>query len=233
MFAALSRLSLHRPLASYSKAQKVYSNLIRNRRFQLAAPRVRSLRYLDLGCGPNIHETLINTDYQWLPGVDLCWDVTRGIPLPDASMAGIFTEHALEHFPLPTAKKLLQECRRVMEVGARLRIIVPDAEIYLLTYARRLAGEAGAVFPYEGNVLFEGISSPVLDVNRIFMQDRSSPYGHWFIYDFAFLRALLESVGFVDVARCAYRQGQNPTLLVDSEGRAVESLYVEAVKGSA
>ena len=99
MPAILGRFSFDRPLASYTKVQSVYGHAIWNRRFQLQSPRVRSLRYLDLGCGPNIHQEFINIDYLWRPGIDLCWDVTRGIPLGEASMHGVFTEHALEHFP--------------------------------------------------------------------------------------------------------------------------------------
>lgn len=41
---------------------------------------------------------------------------------------------------------------------------------------------------------------------------------------------MLEDHGFQDVQRATFRQGRHSTLLVDSQTRACESLYVEAIK---
>lgn len=222
----LSSISLDRKLTSYARVQRVVGAVVRNRRYQLK--RLGGRRYLDLGCGLNTHDGFINADFLWHPGVDLCWDITRGVPLADASLDGIYSEHCLEHFPLKTAAFILRECRRILRPRGILRVIVPDAEIYLSTYARKKAGDNDARFPFDGDVTFEGVSSPILDVNRIFYQDRESPHGHWFIYDFDMLAVMLRRAGFSAVARTSYCQGSDPKLLIDTEARAVESLYVEA-----
>jgi hypothetical protein len=39
----------------------------------------------------------INLDYHWRPGIDICCDITRGLPLPDTYVRGIFSEHCIEH----------------------------------------------------------------------------------------------------------------------------------------
>lgn len=83
-------------------------------------------------------------------------------------------------------------------------------------------------FPYPQDFVWQGISSPLLGVNRIFYQDRESPYGHCFMFDQQLLAAFLEASGFVNVRPCGYRSGADTSLLLDSEERWVESFAMEA-----
>jgi predicted SAM-dependent methyltransferase len=227
MHASLAK----RPITSYAKVQALAGSLLRNRLFQLRRSRIQGLQYLDIGCGRNTHSKMINLDYLWHLGVDVCWDVTRGIPLASGSMRGIFTEHCLEHFSLPVAANILRECRRVLVPGGLLRIVVPDGELYLKTYNRQMEGDISIEFPFQQQESFDGIHSPILSVNRIFYQDRDSDHGHHFIYDFRFLTELLHYCGFTSVTRRSFGIGKDPALLIDAESRAVESLYVEASVG--
>ena len=95
----LANFSLRRPLTSYAAVQVWIGHALRNRPAQLGRRRIANLTYLDLGCGPNVHENFINLDYLWHPQIDVCWDVTRGLPWADGSLQGIFSEHCLEHVP--------------------------------------------------------------------------------------------------------------------------------------
>ncbi len=223
---------LTRPITSYAKVQAAVGLCIRNRAHQLHAPRVRQRRYLDIGCGANIHEQFINLDYLWRPGVDVCWDIQRGLPFPSASMLGVFSEHCLEHFPLAAAASILRECFRVLAPGGRLRLIVPDAELYVRSYVRRLDGDDSARLPFAPQEAFGAEGSPLLSVNRVFYQDRESFGGHCFMYDFDLLSRLLPRCGFNSVGRAAFQHGECARLLIDSAGRADESLYVEATKAA-
>jgi predicted SAM-dependent methyltransferase len=227
----LATISLRRPLGSYAKAQALVGRLIRNRRFQLRRERVRRLARLDVGCGPNLHEQLINLDYLWRPGVDVCWDISRGLPFPGASLQGVFSEHCLEHFPLPGGLALLREMRRVLVPGGTVRIVVPDGELYLLTYASRVAGGVPRKFPYEEAERNQPLWTPMSSVNRIFYQDRESLAGHRTIFDLALMSAALSHCGFTRIERCQFRQGRDPVLLIDTPERQIESLYVEASAG--
>jgi predicted SAM-dependent methyltransferase len=224
----LNTISLRRPLGSYAKVQSWVGGLVRNRRFQLNRPRVRGGTHLDIGCGLNSHADLINLDYLWHPGIDVCWDITRGLPFADASLRGIFSEHCLEHFPLPAIRALLPEIRRILVPDGTARLIVPDGELYLRTYVQQLEGDENARFPFQEDEQSRGLWSPMVSVNRIFYQDRESLFGHRTIFDFQLLELLLRESGFTRVTRRQFQEGADPRLLIDTPDRRGESLYVEA-----
>jgi predicted SAM-dependent methyltransferase len=224
----LNTVSLHRPLTSYAKVQAWIGPVLRNRKFQLRRPRVRACAYLDIGCGLNTHAGFINLDYQWRPGVDVCWDIRNGLPFGDGSMRGVFSEHCLEHFSPPAALALLREIRRVLAPGGTARFVVPDGELYLRTYVRQLDGDLSQPFPYQETERQIPHWTPMLSVNRIYYQDRESAHGHHVIYDFQLLAALLMDCGFSTVRRRTFGESDDPLLAVDSPGRRSESLYVEA-----
>lgn len=220
-----------RALHSYAKVQALIARGIRNRRFQLRRARIQGLRYLDLGCGPNTNATFINLDYLWHPGVDLCWDITRGLPFADGSLRGVFSEHCLEHFSRPEAKRLLCEVRRVLAPGGRLRLVVPDAELYLRTYVHQLDGERTVPFPYQNDEMTDPEWTPAISVNRVYYQDRDSLFGHRTMFDFQMLDTLLRACGFAAAERQSFGRGGDLDLLIDTPSRQVESLYVEATVG--
>lgn len=228
----LATLSRQRRLTSYAKVQTLIGRLIRNRRFQLRRPRVQQGTYLDIGCGLNTHPGIINLDFLWHPGVDVCWDIATGLPFADGVMRGVFCEHCLEHFSLPEARRLLREIRRVLAPGGTLRLIVPDAELYLRTYVRQLAGDTTSRFPYQEAEQARETWVPMHSVNRVFYQDRESPYGHRTMFDFQLLDLLLRGAGFAPAVRRGFGEGAEPRLLLDTPDRQCESLYVEAIAGT-
>lgn len=174
--------------------------------------------YLNVGCGTYPLPGFFNIDYDFHPGVDLFWDIRRALPIADRSIGGVFTEHCLEHLSLDNARFAISEFRRVLIPGSVARIVVPDGEIYLRAYAE------SQPLPYASGDRASGLYSPIVSVNRIF---RGS--GHLFIYDFDMMAKVLTEAGFHDVTKERFQTGRDPMLLVDRQGRAVESLYVEAV----
>jgi len=218
-----------RSIWSYPGVRRCVGWLIRNRRFQLA--RTPALPYVNVGCGRSVRPGFINVDYDWHPAIHLCWDLREKLPLADASAAGIFTEHCLEHFTYDQCLDALRDMHRILEPGGVLRVIVPDGGLYLDLYQRHRRGEK-VEFPYvgEGGAADLELDSrygftPMMAVNRIFRG-----YGHAFAYDHETLRNLLREAGFASVERRAFRSGRVQALLIDSELRAPQSLFVEAVK---
>jgi hypothetical protein len=116
-----------RPITDYAKVKAGLGHLLRGQRFQLARRSAFRKPYLNIGCGPNVHPRFVNIDYCWQPGVDLVWDVAKGLPLADQSYDGAFTEHCLDNITLDQCRSVLLEIKRVLKPNAVLRIVVPDA----------------------------------------------------------------------------------------------------------
>ena len=217
-----TKFSLSRPIQSYSKIQKVYSDFIRNKRWQLAKLNV-SKNYLNVGCGFNLNEQFINLDYQWRPNLDLCWDIRHGIPLESNSVNGIYSEHCLEHITFEQVQKVLTEFYRLLKPQGNVRIIVPDAELYINLYNRSRNGET-VQFPYTEKENKDDFS-PIMSINSVFRD-----HGHLYAYDFDCLALMLKKAGFELISKECFMKGRDPILLIDSEYRKVESLYIEGTK---
>jgi predicted SAM-dependent methyltransferase len=218
-----TKISFRRPLSNYGKVQVIISSLIRGRRAFMNLKTEGLI--LDVGCGPNSNSRNLNVDFHWRPGVDICCDITGGLPLTDDYVAGIYTEHCIEHIPIDRTLCVFLEFYRVMKAGTYLRIIVPDLEIYVNNYDLfRQTGEL--TMPYGADDAKKGgVYSPAVSVNRIFRE-----HGHEFIYDFGTMAAMLEKAGFIEVNKASFGKGANPLLILDTPARAIESLYVEARK---
>jgi len=201
------------------------SRVLRNRAWQARDARLRGREYLDIGCGPNPSPEFINLDYLWRPGIDLCWDLAHGLPLADASLAGIFSEHCIEHVPLAVGDALLGECFRVLRPGGTVRLITPDAEQYLVGYAALRSDPAAESLPRAQGDRYHGEYTPAMSVNRVFGQ-----FGHRFIYDLETFQVLLRGHGFVDVEHARFGESRDPNPVLDTERRRPGSLYVEATK---
>ncbi len=79
---------------------------------------------------------------------DLYWDLRRGLPFPDESVAGIYSSHFLEHLTFREAGTLLAECRRVLVPGGFFSVCVPNARLYIDAYLQPAADRADALLRY-------------------------------------------------------------------------------------
>jgi len=216
----MTKFRLERKITSYEKVKSFVGTIIRGKPIFIKKNRIKGLEYLDIGCGPNTSNDYINLDYRWDSKVDVCWDITKKkLPFEDNSFKGVFTEHCFEHVSFDNFVKNMGEIYRVLKPGGHLRLIMPDGELYINLYNRRKNGEA-VKLPFEENYI-----SPMHRINGIFRN-----HGHQFIYDFETVNYILKEIGFKKISKEKYNLGNDRFLLRDTEHRAIESLYVEAVK---
>lgn len=218
-------------LGRYSRTQRWYSEIIRNSSFQLKRLEKNTKYYLNVGCGSNIHPQFVNLDHHWRPHMDICWDLTKGLPFPSNYIKGIFSEHCLEHITFSQCFSVLQEFQRILVQNGIIRIIVPDAELYLDLYQKEKLGEF-VEFPYIGDVGKRDLEedsrlgfTSMMAVNRIFRG-----YGHLFAYDAKTLEVMLKQAGFININKEDFMKGRDKNLLIDDEERRPHSLYIEGTK---
>lgn len=233
---ALRVLPLHALIELRSEAWLAWLRLTRrgtDSRYTLAKDLL-----VNIGCGSNGLPGWVNIDCYPAPGVSLVRDCRTRLPLASASARGIFTEHFLEHLDYyDEAPKFLAECRRILQPGGSLRIIVPDGAKYLEAYSTgdlatlRHFSPLVAIEP-ESDVAPFSLGREVLPfrtkmevVNFHFRQSGQ----HRFSYDFETLARLLEDCGFESVSRSEFRVARLAELAIDSESRAPESLVVDAI----
>ncbi|MGA9347286.1 MAG: methyltransferase domain-containing protein [Anaerolineae bacterium] len=110
-------------------------------------------KYLNLGCGSRYHPDWINIDIAPLCPEVIQHDLSRGIPLPDASCDVVYHAAVLEHMRHSDAAAFLAECYRVLKSGGTVRVGVPDLEricqLYLSRLAAALDGEKAAEHDYD------------------------------------------------------------------------------------
>jgi len=112
-----------------------------------------AITYLNLGCGSRYHPDWINIDIAPQGPEVIQHDLSRGIPLPDASCDVVYHAAVLEHMRRSDAVAFLVECHRVLKPGGIVRVGVPDLEkicqLYLSRLAAALDGDEAAVHDYD------------------------------------------------------------------------------------
>lgn len=221
------------PLHLLTQVRFEFSVLLNRLRHGRTRRRWKSQRGLlvNLGCGNTGRAGWVNVDAFPAAGVNCVCDCRRGLPFDNASCAGIFTEHFLEHVDYTEeVPLLLDECNRVLVSGGVIRVVVPDGGRYLRCYA--LPG-------WDELSLLRGLSSDHDDpysncrfrtkmevVNEIFRQGTQ----HKYAYDEATLTQVLLDAGFTRIETKSFGVSADMRLVLDQSGRAHESLYVEGIK---
>jgi predicted SAM-dependent methyltransferase len=154
------------------------------------------------------------------------WDIRRRLPFRDGQVARIFAEHVIEHLEFrKDIPCLMAEFIRILEIGGRVRIIVPDAERWLKAYVTQDPADWQSLgFP----LLPADMPTPMTMINHVFHQEGE----HCFGYDFETLKYVLTAAGFRNIQKSSFRGSEDPDFFFDRGEHATYSLYVEAEKRS-
>jgi predicted SAM-dependent methyltransferase len=192
---------------------------------------------VNVGCGPRGHHGWVNLDAYRAEGVTCVRDCRTKLALESGSARAIFSEHFVEHLDYyEQAPRFLADCRRVLEPGGTLRIIVPDGEKYLRAYAR---GGWDAIRRFSSLTSWDPTSEDrpsstlrevlpfrtKMEVVNFHFRQRGE---HQFSYDYETLAQLLTECGFEGVHQRPFGSSAVPGLAIDRQARAAESLVVEA-----
>ena len=95
---------------------------------------------LNVGCGRTCHPAWVNIDLEPASADVLRFDVSVGIPFPDASFEACYCSHMLEHLAQTEAARVVSEMYRVLRPGGTIRVVVPDLQTLAQEYLRLLNG---------------------------------------------------------------------------------------------
>lgn len=173
--------------------------------------------YLHLGCGQIKFENFCNIDL--LPTADLQININSGLPFQDDSIAGVYSEHFIEHLSQREIIRLLRECRRILKLGGRARFATPDLDILIAeVYENRWKQ------PWLEKYGYEWISSRAEYIN-ISMRE----WGHQYLLNEDELIRLGKLAGFDTAIRCAPGVSDD-YILCNRETRTESSLIIEFIK---
>jgi predicted SAM-dependent methyltransferase len=149
---------------------------------------------------------------------DFFYDLRRGLPFPDGSVAKIYSSHFLEHLTFKESQSFLKECRRVLIPGGVFSICVPNAGLYIKAYLKSEELDPEVFFGYKSAY---NNTTKIDYINYIAYMDGV----HKYMFDEDNLLFILKAIGFKDVR---LRQFDSS---LDLSIRDFESIYAEAKNG--
>lgn len=172
---------------------------------------------LHCGCGDNLKSGWINIDPS-NASADLQLDLRENFPFTDNSVSMIYSEHFFEHLEYPKeATRFLAECLRVLVSGGEFRVVVPDTEWPLISYANG-EDEYFKLARVRWHPLW--CNTRIHNINYHFRQGSE----HKYAYDYETLAKVLHESGFVSIERSQFNAD------LDTEHRRIGSLYATARK---
>jgi predicted SAM-dependent methyltransferase len=172
---------------------------------------------LHCGCGDNLKPGWVNID-PLNKRADLQLDLRESLPFHDNSASIIYSEHFFEHLEYPTeVNKFLAESLRILIAGGEFRVVVPDTEWPLLSYAK-----ADAEYFDLARAKWHPAwcNTRMHNINYHFRQGSE----HKYAYDFETMAAVLRKAGFASIEHREF----DP--VIDTAQRKIGSLYVSAFK---
>lgn len=154
-----------------------------------------------------------------LPGADISCDISNmELPFNDSIVAAIYCSHTLEHILPWRLQFTLSEFYRVLQLGGRIRIVVPDMDIAIDSYVVERT-KVGALDTY-----MRWWFDPTPD------KEGKLYLNHVGGFNWLTLKQNLEIAGFRKIHRMCF--GKFATIFdgCDNPNHASTSLYVESVK---
>lgn len=171
-----------------------------------------------------------------MPKNILIHDLTKPLPFKNNSVDCIYSSHTLEHLYFDDAKKLLNECFRVLKPGGLIRVVVPDLKAY--------ANEYLSEKKLEPNDFWESKADKFLDQVRLRPRNFSSgkffsrfynwindTASHKWMYDTDSLTHYLKMARFKKIKRRGFNQSKIKDIKnLEQKARLGNAVCLEAQK---
>lgn len=131
-----------------------------------------------------------------------------GFPILDNYADVIYSSHFLEHLDKEDGERFLQNCLRSLKKGGLMRIVIPDLDFAIKMYQDDQVEDVLDTFFYNSK-----------------KHDFSA---HKYMYNFSFLKDILEKLGFINVSKVSYKAGKCPD--IDYLDNYPNSLFIECNK---
>ena len=183
-----------------------------------------SKNYLNLGAGSEqayLNDKFLNCDFFSLNYFNIFkkkeifyLDLRHKLPFYDNSFEGVFSEHTIEHLYPSECIELMLEVKRVLKKNGVFRIVVPDLKKYIEYYNTKNF----ELF----NKNFKTGCEAIWNISQNF--------DHKSLWDAEWLMHNLKKAGFSNCNEYSFNKGELKDLLIDRDGRQIESIYIEAKK---
>lgn len=169
-------------------------------------------------------------------------NVNDGLPFADNSINNLYSSHFIEHLSYTEAKNFLKESYRVLRPGSTTRIVCPDISIWI----KKLYSENDDLFfreykkmldiDYWENYVYDELDN--IQTKYQIFNSMLFNWGHKWMWEFESLKLELEKVGFENIKKCNFLEGnlgelnhiENILSPDKIEVRNMESIYIEATK---
>ena len=189
---------------------------------------------LNIGCGRNIIDGWLNSDYYPQSEQILHLDATAQFPFENDKLDYIFSEHTIEHLTYLQGMNMLKECCRVLKPGGKLRISTPDLSFLIHLYDNQKSVLIRKYVKWAKEMFLE--TAPCFE--EIFVINNFvRAWGHKFIYDKKLLHYCLEQAGFEEIISRDLNESMDEelryvehTARMPAEFLRMESIILEAMK---
>jgi predicted SAM-dependent methyltransferase len=161
--------------------------------------RDNQIRKLHIGCGSNVLDTWLNSDFSpQTPGI-VHLDATQRFPFEDCQFDFVFSEHMIEHISFSQGLVMLSECYRVLKERGKIRISTPDLCFLLELYKADKSDFQKEYIRWSTETFIpDAPYDDAIFVINNFVRD----WDHLFIYDENTMQYALRKARFSQITRC-------------------------------
>jgi SAM-dependent methyltransferase len=153
-------------------------------------------------------------------------DITRGLPIPVESCAGIYASHVLEHLALEDFDRALANTYRYLRAGGTFRLVVPDLRLLARTYLDDPSETAAITF-----ISNSGLGRQQRPRGLAFVREWLGNSAHLWLWDERSLTAKLREHGFACIRQAHFADAEDPRFLeVEDAERFEGAIAMSAVR---